>query len=164
MHDEELLYYSLKRIASTIERIINNSQAIDDSQYYVLSPAGMERLESTCMLLLAIGESIKGIDKMTRKQLLPNYPEVDWKGAMGIRDIIAHHYFDIDESIVFDVVKNKLPGMIETINKMIEEKYKHRSSKEQTNMVLPSLDRLSYIHCFKRVSFWKKLHEAIIIS
>ena len=121
MHDEELLYYSLKRIASTIERIINNSQAIDDSQYYVLSPAGMERLESTCMLLLAIGESIKGIDKMTRKQLLPNYPEVDWKGAMGIRDIIAHHYFDIDESIVFDVVKNKLPGMLETINKMIKE-------------------------------------------
>ena len=121
MHDEELLYYSLKRIASTIERIINNSKTIDDSQYYVLSPAGMERLESTWMLLLAIGESIKGIDKMTQKQLLPNYPEVDWKGAMGIRDIIAHHYFDIDESIVFDVVKNKLPGMLETINKMIEE-------------------------------------------
>ena len=121
MHDEELLYYSLKRIASTIERIINNSKTIDDSQYYVLSPAGMERLESTCMLLLAIGESIKGIDKMTRKQLLPNYPEVDWKGAVGIRDIIAHHYFDIDESIVFDVVKNKLPGMLETINKIIEE-------------------------------------------
>ena len=32
-----------------------------------------------------------------------------------------HHNFDIDESIVFDVVKNKLPGMLETINKMIEE-------------------------------------------
>ena len=32
-----------------------------------------------------------------------------------------HHYFDIDESIVFDVVKNKLPGMLETINKMIEK-------------------------------------------
>ena len=31
------------------------------------------------------------------------------------------HYFDIDESIIFDVVKNKLPGMLETINKMIEE-------------------------------------------
>lgn len=121
MLDEELLYYSLKRIATTIERIIVNSKAIDDAQYYVLSPAGMERLESTCMLLLAIGESIKGIDKMTKKQLLTNYPEVDWKGAMGIRDIIAHHYFDIDESIVFDVVKNKLPGMLSTINRMIDE-------------------------------------------
>lgn len=121
MLDEELLYYSLKRIASTIERIIDNSKEIDDSEYYVLSPAGMERLESTCMLILAIGESIKGIDKMTKKQLLVNYPEVDWKGAMGIRDIIAHHYFDIDEAIVFDVVKNKLPEMLATIKKMIEE-------------------------------------------
>ena len=120
MHNEEILYYSLIRIASTIERIINNSKYIDNSQYYVHSPAGMERLESTCMLLLAIGESIKGIDKMTQKQLLSNYPEVDWKGAMGIRDIIAHHYFDIDESIVFDVVKNKLPEMLVTINKMID--------------------------------------------
>lgn len=120
MHNEELLYYSLKRISATIERIINNSKAIEDSQYYVLSPAGMERLESTCMLLLAIGESIKGIDKMTQKQLLSNYPEVDWRGVMGIRDIIAHHYFDIDETIVFDVVKNKLPEMRNTIERMIE--------------------------------------------
>lgn len=40
---------------------------------------------------------------------------------MGIRDIIAHHYFDIDETIVFDVVKNKLPNMLKTINKMIDE-------------------------------------------
>ena len=121
MHDEELLYYSLKRIASTIERIIDNSKEILDSDYYLLSPAGMERLESTCMLILAIGESVKGIDKMTNKQLLVKYPQVDWRGVMGIRDIIAHHYFDIDESIVFDVVKNKLPGMLETINKIIDE-------------------------------------------
>ncbi len=121
MRDEELLYYSLKRTATAIERIVNNSKGIDDSEYYLLSPAGMERLESTCMLILAIGESVKGIDKMTNKQLLVKYPEVDWKGVMGIRDIIAHHYFDIDESIVFDVVKNKLPGMLETINKIIDE-------------------------------------------
>ena len=40
---------------------------------------------------------------------------------MGIRDIIAHHYFDLDESIVFDVVKNKLPGLLATINKIIDD-------------------------------------------
>lgn len=121
MRDDELLYYSLKRIATTIERIIKNSKEIDNSEYYLLSSAGMERLESTCMLIIAIGESVKGIDKMTNKQLLVNYPEVDWKGVMGIRDIIAHHYFDLDESIVFDVVKNKLPGLLATINKIIDD-------------------------------------------
>lgn len=121
MHDEELLYYSLKRIATTLERIIKNSETIDNSDYYLLDPVGVERLESTCMLLLAIGESIKGIDKMTNKQLLVKYPEVDWKGVMGIRDIIAHHYFDIDEAIVFDVVKHKLPMMLDTINRIIND-------------------------------------------
>ncbi len=40
---------------------------------------------------------------------------------MGIRDIIAHHYFDIDETIVFDVVKNKLPNMLEVVKKMIDD-------------------------------------------
>lgn len=79
----------------------------------------MERLESTCMLLIAVGESIKGIDKLTNKELFPQFPEVDWKGAMGIRDIIAHHYFDLDAEIVYNVVKTNLPEMLEVVDKMI---------------------------------------------
>ena len=86
-----------------------------------MSPAGMERLESTCMLLIAIGESIKGVDKITSKELLPLYPEVDWKGAMGIRDIIAHHYFELDAEVVFDVVKNEFPNLLQTIRRMIND-------------------------------------------
>lgn len=63
MHKQELLLSILQKVAQSIERIIHNSENIDDYQYYYLTPAGMERLESTCMLLIAIGESIKGIDK-----------------------------------------------------------------------------------------------------
>ena len=81
----------------------------------------MERLESTCMLLIAIGESIKGIDKLTNKEFLPQYSEVDWKGAMGIRDIIAHHYFELDAEVVFDVVKNEFPNLHTTILRMIAD-------------------------------------------
>lgn len=71
------------------------------------------------MLLIAIGESVKRIDKATNKQLLSQYPEIDWKGVMGMRDIIAHHYFDIDADVVFDVMKNNLPDVKKVINKMI---------------------------------------------
>lgn len=39
--------------------------------------------------------------------------------GMGIRDIIAHHYFDLDAEIVYDVVKNNLPQMLKTINEML---------------------------------------------
>ena len=70
------------------------------------------------MLLIAIGESLKGIDKLTNKELLLRYSEVDWKGAMGIRDIIAHHYFDLDAEVVFNVVKNEFPNLLQTIRRI----------------------------------------------
>lgn len=51
----------------------------------------------------------------------PSYSEIDWKGVMGLRDIIAHHYFDIDAEIVFDVVKNDLPDLKVAIHRMIKD-------------------------------------------
>ena len=121
MHKVEYVLAALDKIKQTVERVIANSEHITSYKYYYMSPAGMERLESTCMLLIAIGESIKGIDKITGKELLPKYPKVDWKGAMGIRDIIAHHYFELDAEVVFDVVKNEFPNLLQTIHQIIND-------------------------------------------
>lgn len=120
MYKKDHVVHLLQKIKQTLERIIANSKEIDSYQYYYLTPAGMERLESTCMLLIAVGESIKGIDKLTNKELLTQFPEVDWKGAMGIRDIIAHHYFDLDAEIVYNVIKKNLPDMLATINSILQ--------------------------------------------
>ena len=121
MRKAEYVLSALRKIEQTVSRVIANSEQITSYDYYYLSPAGMERLESTCMLLIAIGESIKGIDKLTNKEFLPQYSEVDWKGAMGIRDIIAHHYFELDAEVVFDVVKNEFPNLHTTILRMIAD-------------------------------------------
>lgn len=119
MYRKEHVLHLLQKIGTTLERIIANSKEIDSYNFYYLTSAGMERLESTCMLLIAIGESIKGVDKLTNKGLLTQFPKVDWKGAMGIRDIIAHHYFDLDAEIVYNVVKENLPEMLVTVKEMI---------------------------------------------
>ena len=116
---KEHVLHLLRKIEQTLKRIIDNSTEIDSYHFYYLTPAGMERLESTCMLLIAIGESIKGVDKLTNKELLPQFPSIDWKGAMGIRDIIAHHYFDLDAEIVYNVVKSNLPEMLVVVEDMI---------------------------------------------
>lgn len=121
MHKREMVEAMLGKIEQAIERILDNSRPIDSYHYYLVSPGGMERLESTCMLLMAIGEGLKGIDKLTEKLLFAKYPEVDGKGAMGMRDIIAHHYFDLDAAVVYDVVKNYLPFMLATIKKIRKE-------------------------------------------
>lgn len=45
----------LTRIEQAIGRILDNSRFIDSYHYYLGAPVGMERPESTCMLLMAIG-------------------------------------------------------------------------------------------------------------
>ena len=81
----------------------------------------MEKLDSICMLLIAIGEALKNLDKTTNKSMLPQYPQVDWKKAKGMRDIISHHYFETDAEVIYDVCKNHIPELSQTIDKIIRE-------------------------------------------
>lgn len=87
--------------------------SVDD---YYNSPEGMKNLAASCMLIEAIGEGVKQIDKLTQSQLLIERPEIPWQDVIGIRNHIAHGYFDIDGDIVFDVVKNNLSDLLEAVN------------------------------------------------
>ena len=73
------------------------------------------------MQMINIGEALKQIDKLTDGKLLVNYPDVDWKKAMGMRDIITHHYFDIDAEIVFTVCSEHIPQMKKVIKKILDD-------------------------------------------
>ena len=73
------------------------------------------------MLLIAIGESLKNLDKMTDGLLLPTYPSVPWKNIKGMRDIIAHHYFDIDADQILWIVKNEISPLKIAIEFFIKE-------------------------------------------
>ena len=121
MCKSQIIESLLKKIFQTVERILANSETITSPSFYLLTPYGMERLESTCMLLIAIGEGVKGVDKLTDKKLLSFYPEMDWKGVMGMRDIIAHHYFDLDAEIVYDVIKHDLPKLKDVLQQIIDD-------------------------------------------
>ena len=121
MCKSQIIESLLKKIFQTVERILANSETITSPSFYLLTPSGMERLESTCMLLIAIGEGVKGVDKLTDKKLLSFYPEMDWKGVMGMRDIIAHHYFDLDAEIVYDVIKHDLPKLKDVLQQTIAD-------------------------------------------
>ena len=121
MCKSQIIESLLKKIFQTVERILANSETITSPSFYLLTPSGMERLESTCMLLIAIGEGVKGVDKLTDKELLSFYPGMDWKGVMGMRDIIAHHYFDLDAEIVYDVIKHDLPKLKDVLQQIVDD-------------------------------------------
>ena len=70
------------------------------------------------MQLINIGEVLKHIDKLADGKLLINYHEVDWKKAKGLRDIITHHYFDIDAETIFGVCKDHLPILSHVVERI----------------------------------------------
>ena len=121
MFDKELVLSILIQIDEALKRIANRSCEIRSADDFTNSPIGMEKLDSICMLFMAIGEALKNIDKITGGTLFPQYPEIDWKGAIGFRDIIAHQYFDIDAEQVFWICAHEVAPLSETIRKMIEE-------------------------------------------
>ena len=114
--DIAMVYETLKNIDTAITRLQERSLEIQSVNDYLTSPIGMEKLDAACMVLIALGESVKTLDKLTDKKLLPT-------GVMGVRDVIAHHYFEVDPDAVFDIIKNDLNPLKEAINFFKEQLY-----------------------------------------
>ena len=97
---------SCQRIVSytagmSYDRFVNNNMVYDDV---------LRNIE-------IIGEAVKQVPKVIRDQ----YSEVDWRRIAGMRDIVAHHYFSIHDEIVWDIVENKIPELIEKIESILKE-------------------------------------------
>ncbi len=96
MFDKSLVLAMLTQIEEALRTIAERAQPIQSADEFTGSASGKKTLDSICMLFMATGEALKNIDRTTGGSLLSQYPAIDWKSVIGFRDIIAHHYFDID--------------------------------------------------------------------
>ncbi|MDD1724314.1 MAG: DUF86 domain-containing protein [Methanospirillum sp.] len=58
-----------------------------------------------------IGEATKKLSE----DLKVSYPIVAWKRITGLRDVIAHGYFNVDYELIRGLITNTLPGFKEEI-------------------------------------------------
>ncbi len=121
MFDRYLVLSILTQIDAALQKICARAGRFRSADDFTATDRGLEALDSICMLFIAVGEALKHIDKITDGQLLSRYPEIDWKGAMGFRDVIAHQYFDIDPEQVFWICANELMPLLATIRKIRDE-------------------------------------------
>ncbi len=120
MFDKDLAKEILSQILNALNTVVDRFSPVETVEDFTGSPEGMEKLDGICMQLIAIGEGLKNIDKVTNNSLLPNYPEINWKGAKAMRDIISHHYFEIDADVIFEVCQNKILPLRDTIKLMLD--------------------------------------------
>jgi len=101
MYDKELVLDILEQIIEAIVIVQERCTFANCQNDFMDTKEGQEKLDSICMKLIAIGESLKNIDKITDNKLLGAYPHIEWKKIKGIRDFISHHYFDLDAEVTW---------------------------------------------------------------
>lgn len=109
MYDIELVKEILRQILWSAQTIAKRFAPITSPEDFVASESGLEKLDAICMQLIAIGESVKHLDKVTTGGLLFRYPQIKWKRVMGMRDVLNHHYFDLDAEVVYAVPSHSIP-------------------------------------------------------
>jgi uncharacterized protein with HEPN domain len=118
MYDHTLIVDSLCNIEKSLLLVLEQTETVKSVDDFVTTPSGIFMLDATCMNLLSVGEAVKMIDKHTGRKLLPGYPSIPWKDITGMRDKIAHHYFEIDAEAIFDILRNDLPILLSVVRQM----------------------------------------------
>ena len=112
MSRDELMY--LQDIVESCDRILRytsnltKEQLIEDEKTY---DAVVRNLE-------ILGEAAKHVSDELRVKI----PNIEWRKISGMRDLLAHAYFGIDNNILWDVIKNKIPHLLESVNEFLSTK------------------------------------------
>lgn len=64
-----------------------------------------------------IGEAAKHVPP----EVQARYPGVQWRNIAGLRDIVVHEYFGIDEDILWDIVVNQVPELLVQVQQILKE-------------------------------------------
>jgi uncharacterized protein with HEPN domain len=116
MSDDLLLVITPLRKA--LERIQRKAEPLLANPNLLETEEGEDLLDVICMQFLASGEALKRLDKLRPGLLSESFPQIDWKGAMGFRDVIAHQYFDLDAEQVLLICKEALPAVLEAVRSL----------------------------------------------
>ena len=118
------------------DRAIKRTASLVSKEQLTDVPENMVFFDAICLNLLVIGEKLKSLDNKTNGKYLSQYPDIPWKEIMRMRDIIAHHYTDIKNEIIYKTVINDIPELRKTLGLMINDLEKRKSLKENTIKVV----------------------------
>ena len=115
MYDKSLVIDILEQIIEAIEIVKERCDFAKKEDDFIDTKEGQEKLDSICMKLIAVGESLKKIDHITDKNLLKQYPQIEWRKIKGIRDFISHHYFDLDANVIFGICEDNIEELLKIL-------------------------------------------------
>lgn len=101
----------LDDIRESCEKILRYSCGLNFEQFV----SNEKTFDAIVRNLEIIGEAAKHVPSEIRRR----YPEVEWAKIAGLRDMVVHEYFGLDEDILWDVVQNRIPRLLDQIRQIL---------------------------------------------
>lgn len=109
--------FFLQDILTCIDRIIIYMKGMGRKDFF----NDQKTVDAVMRNLEVIGEAAKKLPENIKEK----YPNMEWRKLAGLRDILIHHYFGIDEDIIWDVLANKIPEVKAELKKISLNKKLH---------------------------------------
>jgi uncharacterized protein with HEPN domain len=100
-------------ILTSCAKVLSYTQGMSFEEFV----ADERTFDAVILNLLVVGEAIKNIPHDIRDR----NPQIEWRKIAGLRDILAHAYFQIENEIIWDVVQNKVQPLQEQVQKLLNE-------------------------------------------
>ncbi|WOF16046.1 DUF86 domain-containing protein [Methanoplanus sp. FWC-SCC4] len=95
-----------------VESILDYTSGIDYDDFI----SNKMCIDAVIKNLLVIGEAVK----MIPEEIKLEHPAIDWKNVAGLRDVLIHAYFRIDNDLLWDIIQNKLEDLRDEVLKISE--------------------------------------------
>ena len=118
MSESSRIYDLCLQIIESIDLIQTWSAMIQTPEDFLRSPSNVLIFDACIMRLQVIGESIKKLDAQPALHLAEDYPSIPWRKIIALRNIISHEYANIDEAIIFAVIKQSLEPLKTTVREI----------------------------------------------
>jgi uncharacterized protein with HEPN domain len=113
----DLLY--LLNILESIGKIQKYSKTATDAEsFYKLND--QLNLNASLNLLANIGENVAKLSPKLKSE----HAEVEWQKIKDFRNVLVHDYAGLDLVIAYNIIKNDLPRLKTTLEKIISLKFK----------------------------------------
>ena len=119
MREDEVLD-NLELMHESVALIEKRFSAISSPEHFVNSFEGNTLLDAVSMRPQVIGESVRKIQKLD-SAYLNRYSEIEWHKLARFRDLVPHHYTQIDHEIVFDICKVHIPKLKQVLQKILAD-------------------------------------------
>lgn len=116
------MYKSKRDYRLYVEDIVyecSNIKAFTKDIDYNEFSQNIEKVYAVAKAFENIGEAVKNLPK----EITEEYPNIPWSKIAKMRDVLTHHYFGVDDRILWDTLGEDFVLFDKTINE-IKEKLK----------------------------------------